>query len=200
MSEFSELFKKYRFPIIVFVVFLTITSVMLYLSVDPWNISSLSRVGSLASVFALLIVIWQLMKLAENTDDLKSRTEELNDTYSSAIYNLINSDTIFKISRANEKIKLIKKMFHENKITDSLEHFDHLFTTLTELDQYTTLNGFEGKIDGEQLSSFIGFCTAMTTRIYSEDNIDKANLTEEFSRLYELESFLIAVNNNLRIN
>lgn len=200
MVEFKTFLKKYKFPIILLIIFIVIVFVIIYFSNDIWSGSTLSLIGSIASVLAFVIVIKQLMELVENTEELKSRTEELSETYSSAIYNLVNSETIYKISKASEVIKNLKKSFNKDTVKDSRELFDELFTMLTELDQLTTLDGFEGKINSEQLANFIGFCMEMSTRIYSDENINKENLKEEFSNLYQLESFLITINTNLRIN
>ena len=86
MTEFNTFLKKYRFPIILLIIFILIVCVIVYLSSDVWSDSTLSLIGSIASVLAFVIVIKQLMELEENTEELKTRTEELSETYSKAVF------------------------------------------------------------------------------------------------------------------
>jgi hypothetical protein len=157
-----------------------------------WTLNTWSLIGSLASIFGLLIVIKQLIDLSEQTD-------EISKTYATAVYNLVYNEVIQKLSKGLDTIESTKQMFMENRIKDTGESFDQLFDLLSSLDQISTVPGFENKIDNSLLQPHIGFCQEMISSIYAGTDLAKDLNTDEFNKLYELQVFLKKTNNNLRV-
>lgn len=178
--------------LIILFVLIGVIVVIKYLANELWTSNTWGLIGSLASIFGLLIVIKQLFDLSEQTD-------EISKTYATAVYNLVYNEVIQKLSKGLDTIETTKTMFMEDKIKDTGESFDQLFDLLSSLDQISTVPGFENKIDNATLQPHIGFCQEMISSIYAGTDLGKDLNSEEFNKLYELQVFLKKTNNNLRV-
>lgn len=176
---------------LIFIVITTIVTVNAYNQEKLWNINTISVIGSWASLIGFIFVIKQLF-------DLESKTDAINKTYSKAVYNLVYNETINNLSRAREIIARLKINFQENNLKGAREDFDILFTYLTELDNISVIEGFEDKIDKEGLSDYISYCQQVIFSIF-KDEVEGADSHDDYKKLYELETFLITTNNNLRL-
>lgn len=156
-----------------------------------WSLNTISAIGSWASLIGFIVVIKQLF-------DIETKTTAINQTYSKTVYSLVYNETINKLSKARETIDKLKINFRLDDINACESDFDFLFAFLTELDNFTEIKGFEDKINAEQLSQFISYTQQMIFKLFEPD-VNKTITTQEYEKLYELETFLINTNNKFKI-
>lgn len=144
------------------------------------NISGL--VGSVASLFGLIIAYIQISKVAFNVNII-------TETYNNTIMELKHLSTVAIISRAVHQVGVIKELLDKEKVSETRNAFNELANDISILKQSDGIDNYTEKL--EQLSTF---CTQTESTIFTKKIPEKREeLGSVYESLCDIEQLLLII-------
>ena len=135
------------------------------------------------------IAIYQIRKLS-------NRTKAIEETYTRAINDLENRETISNMSTVLQKIESLKSNIRNNKLQDSVNELSTIAKLLVAFENASNVN-----FSNFSTENYTNLCNELQLKLITQEEvIDRSQLKNEIILLNELELKLTSIQSKLRFS
>ena len=154
-----------------------------------WELNWLNLIGVAVSTTGLGIAIYQIRKLS-------NRTKAIEETYTRAINDLENRETISNMSTVLQKIESLKSNIRNNKLQDSVNELSTIAKLLVAFENASNVN-----FSNFSTENYTNLCNELQLKLITQEEvIDRSQLKNEIILLNELELKLTSIQSKLRFS